>query len=191
MFLITGCGRSGTKYIVEILKSIGVEAGHEKPGKDGTVDWHLAISRSPDYDFILHQVRHPLRTIESMHSAMGSSWEFICKRVMDIRMDMDILERSMAYWYYWNLLAEKNSWLTYRVEDLDAVINQVGGVCLGKRPGRKARNKMAEVSKDLHTRRKDKRGNGIPNLTWADLRAVNQRLAQSIHSTARRYGYGK
>ena len=190
MFLITGCGRSGTKYIVEVLAAVGIEAGHEKPGKHGIVDWHLVLAKPEEYDFILHQVRHPLRTIESMHSAREPSWKFICERVMDIRMDMSILERCMAYWYYWNLLAEKNAWLTYRVEDLDAVINQVGGVCLGKAPGRKAKNKMAKVPANMHTRRNGSRGKSIPKLGWKELREANLSLANAIHAMAKRYGYG-
>src|SRR5580692_5990288 len=40
--LVTGCGRSGTGYMVTFLKASGLDLKHEYMGNDGSVSWLMA-----------------------------------------------------------------------------------------------------------------------------------------------------
>jgi hypothetical protein len=80
-FVVTGCGRSGTRYTANLLTAAGFPCGHEQlfspwtrdhaalvlPAGQGDSSWlavpHLA--RLPNGAVVIHQVRHPLRTISS------------------------------------------------------------------------------------------------------------------------------
>ena len=86
-FIVTGCSRSGTGYISELLSAIGFECGHERifnihrvldleklsdnfvdfPKKHGDSS-HLAVpflKDLPNGTVVLHQVRHPVPVIRS------------------------------------------------------------------------------------------------------------------------------
>ena len=110
--LITGCARSGTTYITNLLNVIGLKVGHEILRENGLVSWynvdqpvyvyknnietispknskkyHYGVhNRQPNnkkvsdhintifdngwnevYDFIIHQVRHPLKVISFIY----------------------------------------------------------------------------------------------------------------------------
>jgi len=69
---VCACARSGTKYIVEVLKRLGYDIGHERAGEDGSVGYHLAVIRP---EKCLHQVRHPIKQISSMRTQQH--WGFI------------------------------------------------------------------------------------------------------------------
>jgi len=83
-FLIVGTGRCGTGYISRVLTRVGVKCGHEnvfsihgiKPNKDyiGDASW-LAVPFLPNFDpesvFVVHQIRHPFKTIGSLVSIPG------------------------------------------------------------------------------------------------------------------------
>lgn len=78
-FLITGCGRSGTKYTALLLGAAGVRCGHEvactPTGFQGFGDavgessWFAAgyMDQMPDDVVVVHQVRHPESTVRSFH----------------------------------------------------------------------------------------------------------------------------
>jgi hypothetical protein len=80
-FVVTGCGRSGTRYTANLLTAAGFTCGHERIFSPWTKDdvvptfddvqgdssW-LAVpflARLPAGAVVLHQVRHPLPTISS------------------------------------------------------------------------------------------------------------------------------
>jgi len=124
--LITGCGRSGTRYVVALLVKHGLDVRHEDVGRDGVASWCMAVdSRSTpwgpprrDYDFehTFHQVRAPLRAIPSMIGFKDRSWRYIAEWC-PCPVDDPPLLRAAKYWYYWNLEAEKVSQWRYRIED--------------------------------------------------------------------------
>ena len=129
--LIIGCGRSGTKYAAELLQEFGIDVRHEVMGEAGMVSWfatfedccslpgeHLPSISHSDY-LILHQVRHPLKTIASLRTITERSWQRIALHVPEVRQTTSLLARCMHYWYVWNLAAEMKAILTFRVEDLD------------------------------------------------------------------------
>ncbi len=79
-FVITGCGRSGTGYVSELLNSAGLKCGHESvfgikgPGFNGNhyradASWFSApfLSDLPPDVKILHIVRNPAKVVSSFH----------------------------------------------------------------------------------------------------------------------------
>lgn len=130
-FLITGCGRSGTKYMATVLRSVGLDVGHEQMGRDGAVSGIWAVDSDsypkfhqqgprPHFDLILHQVRHPLHTIGSVTTGSQAAWEFN-SRFVPINLEESVLIRSAKYWFYWNRMVEAQAVFTYRIENLREV----------------------------------------------------------------------
>ena len=129
MFLITGCGRSGTMYMAKVLQSAGLDVGHETLGTDGVVssiwavadDWYPSYHQQrkrPAFDVVLHQVREPLATIGSLTTAQPGSWRWNARHV-PIRVGEDsVLQMAAKYWYWWNLIAGAGAQYRYRIEDL-------------------------------------------------------------------------
>lgn len=79
MFVITGCGRSGTKYISNVLKNNGIKCGHEEVFTykgirnteyyDGDASWYAPayfdeINKNVK---IIHLVRDPIKVISSFY----------------------------------------------------------------------------------------------------------------------------
>lgn len=220
--LITGCGRSGTKYITFLLQRLDLDVGHEKLGRDGVASWYMAVDadsvpfgparREVTFEYVYHQVRHPLSVIASATTFKDVSWQFICAH-QPIGLDEPLLLRCAKYWYYWNLEAEKIAQSRYRVEDLHASIE-----ALCERLGRKAdRARIESVSKDVNTRSRGRafhiyedlcgrlglepsrfvkrclewfsRPSPPPVVTWETLRALDRSLTEKIQSKAAEYGY--
>lgn len=77
--LITGCGRSGTKYTATLLSRMGVRCAHEKvfsgrptdtgiiPPGEGESSWWAVpyMDKVQKNAVVVHQVRHPMGTIRS------------------------------------------------------------------------------------------------------------------------------
>lgn len=89
--LITGCGRSGSKYIAACLRKAKVRVRHEQMGDDGTVSCpfvtyrssvetvrfndfqqfgHKGRERPSEFELVWHQTRHPLKVIGSLRDVM-------------------------------------------------------------------------------------------------------------------------
>ena len=135
MLLITGVGRSGTLYTTHVLRAAGYDVGHEHHlGAHGMVSWEWAIEadfypnwhvcNQPEFDVILHQVRHPLKTIASCTKAVNKeAWRYIYANT-PIDPESPLLQRCAEYWYHWTLYAEKRASWTYQVEMLDKLIGE-------------------------------------------------------------------
>ena len=187
--LITGCGRSGTKYISHLLSAAGLDIAHETMGKDGIASWLLAVD-SPYVDYgplrrhfrfhnILHQTRDPLAVISSMQTFQISSWRYICRHI-PCSMDEPLLLRCATYWRYWNLQAESGATWQYRIEDIDRVWDE-----LCERLAIPVdRAVLASVPRAINTRHGNYRRIG-----WDELAALDESLCLSIKEQAARYGY--
>lgn len=143
--LVTGCPRSGTKYVSHLLTELGREIGHEKMGRHGISSWCMAVQaqKAPwgpareehhTFEVILHQVRNPAFVIPSMSTLKDQSWEFIYAHTPCDRME-PLLLRSAKLWYHWNLHAQSIAHWRYRIEQLEDVFSEFCGRA-GVRPDR-------------------------------------------------------
>lgn len=188
--LISGCARSGTKFITIFFKLNGYDVGHEYDGHFGVVAWTMTPNSDmtpwgPGYnnyvfEHIFHQVRNPLKTIASAGNEPPISWLFIKKFIPEIEMDDPKIVKGAKYWYYWNLLAEKKAEWTYRIEDIE---NQVGKMAalLGI--------DLNPIILEIIPTNTNTRGYWDV-YSWEDLReALDADLFQNIVEMATRYGY--
>lgn len=201
--LITGCARSGTAYVSQVLNACKLNVGHETDGAYGISSWVMAIpaDQTPwgparnNYSFrhVFHQVRDPLKTISSVFTTEGTkSWAFITMHIPQISLaDLHII-RAAKYWYYWNLQAEAAAEWTYRLEDLDNLREEFErrlGVQLDSQ-------KWGSIAKNANPRHlKPPRAGYIQTdkpteFTWDDLeRELPLELFHKIQLLAQKYGY--
>lgn len=191
-FLITGGGRQGTTYMRNVLCNAGLDVGHERMAANGAVSAGWCINTHqypgnhqqgprPHFDVILHQVRHPLDTIASLQAV--EFWDWNCEHISATPDDL-LLVRASSYWLEFNLKAEAQAVMTYRIEDLEKAWERVWvAISLyderlrGRRPLYK--DVVAGIPTNLNTRKHKP-------LTWKDIPAG---WRGAIRSLARRYGY--
>lgn len=179
---IIGCGRSGTSFVSKFFSQNGIYIGHETLGRDGMASWMGAVHSKNElekgYKLILHQVRNPLDTISSLQTFNNHSWDYIQKHIVEIQNKDSILEKSMKYWYHWNVLAEGKTNLRYKIEEIDyfypfiaKILNKP--VVLKKNSLLKVNSRQAEYQK----------------ITWSDLKSVSVKYYDHCKFLAHRYGY--
>lgn len=212
--LVTGCGRSGTLYATEVWRKIGLDIRHERPvppngvmGEDGIASWYMAVDDPyPPYgpggyqysfDYIIHQVRHPLKVIASVAQFIlrvdANSRQYIERncaetRLTDKQMQLGDGERlvlqSALYWYYWNQLAESKADITLQVEKLTSNLPRL----------------CQEIGVEYRSDDLDKIPNTVNErqnyiretpwvLSWEDIKQLDEKLYVNIFEQAKRYGY--
>lgn len=188
-FLITGCGRSGTKYMATVLQTIGLDVGHERLGRDGAVSGIWTVESDsypsfhqqgprPHFDLVLHQVRHPLPTIGSVTTGSPESWEFNC-RFIPATLKEPLLIRCAKYWLYWNRIAQEQATFTYRIENLKKV--WIGLMRLLRTEA--SYDQIIHLSRSMNTREH-------PEVTWDVLeKNVPRPLVDEVKALGRSYGY--
>jgi hypothetical protein len=191
--LITGCARSGTTYISEVLKLSGLDIGHELVGKDGVSSWFMCIEADHvpwkhrpsaigfHFDHIFHQVRHPLKVISSvLGTEHRKAIDYFSKNIPEIYAKDSPIVKSAKYWYYWNLYAEQKAEWRYQVEHINECLEEMGqrlGISLDKAI-------LQNVPRDTNHRK------ATTNLTWAHLKEeIPTNLFINIQEMALRYGY--
>jgi len=221
LVLVTGCGRSGTRYTTFVLRRLGLDVGHERVGRHGVAAWTLAVDadavpwgqspRSLRFDVVLHQVRHPLAVVSSARSFKAESWRFVCRHV-PCSPDDPVVVRAAAYWYHWNVAAERRADLTFRVEAIRDALPRICSL-LGVDADESV---LDRVPTDVNTRRKGRlfhlteealerlqletmphvrtwverpADEQVPDVSWDDIRALDPVLCDRIVAKARAYGY--
>lgn len=192
LLLVTGCGRSGTGYMTEFLRASGLDLLHEHMGNDGSVSWLMAseidwapwgpLSKEYKFKHIFHQVRNPLKVIQSFYNVPPrATWEWICAVVPQIKLTDSDLIKCSKYWYYWNLMAEARAEWTYRIEDFDTAYIE-----MGKRLGRDLNeNVLKSLPKNTNTK-----GPPVRVITWAILKdELDNDTFEKVQSLAQLYGY--
>lgn len=186
MFLITGAGRSGTQYIASVLRRCGLDVGHERMGRDGIVSGFYAVDAAhypgrnhpaprPQFDVILHQTRHPLRSIASIQTGRSRGW---AQQFVDVERDAPPLRWACYYWLTWTQHAERLALWSYRIEALPSVwVDLQAALCFDAPYVR-----VAGVPTNLHARPHS-------NVTWGDVQTAAPEICADIRAAARRYGY--
>ncbi len=140
--------------------------------------------RAEEYRFahIFHQTRHPLNVISSVYVTEDKdSWDYIKTHVPEILENDSHLTKSAKYWYYWNLKAEQMSEWTYRIEEIDSLLDEFE-TRLGKKIDRSA---LELVPKTTNT------CGSSQEFTWEDLQQqLDPVLYQNIRLLAeKKYRY--
>lgn len=129
---ILGVGhpRTGTGFTASILKSWGLDVGHEELRKDGIVAWQLAVRQGPwpyikeesqiDYEILIYNVRDPRTSIPSIVFT-----EDVKKPSLNFRLEKgkvlksyNRVEQAIQSILRWDLLVQQmGPDFTYRIED--------------------------------------------------------------------------
>ena len=190
--VIVGCPFSGTRHVTEVLRSCGVNVGHEKVEPQGIVSWkHTKWSRD---DFIregvqepiviLHQAKHPIMAIPAILANLSpGDWRWLGDHAEThdfphLMRDRSPLERSMGLWYYWNKMAEKMADHTYAIERLSDRWQWFLQVT-----GQPWMTRYPRIDKRIN------RHKARVILTWGQMYNFNPALTSVILSMAYRYGY--
>lgn len=132
--LITGCGRSGTKWMADCLQAAGVDCGHEivwNERYNRYLDW---IAESSAYAapytrafkdtlmkevYTVHLVRHPLHMIESAvwRGGVLKRSKYAARWIPELERFRDKVKQAAYYWVAWNKLVYSQEWI--RVEDVN------------------------------------------------------------------------
>lgn len=191
--LVTGCGRSGTTYMTEFLQKSGLRVFHERMGEDGCVSWMTGadadwapvgpLAKNFEFKHIFHQVRHPLKVIQSYYNSKpGVTWEWICSVIPEITMEDSVITRCAKYWYYWNLMVEEKAEWTYCIENFDKQYQE-----MGERLGLEFDE---EILKSIPTTVNTRQQEDHVQITWKFLKEnIDRKLYNKIRRLATRYGY--
>jgi len=128
MFIFTGCARSGTPYIAELLERSNFDIGNEVfVGSSGISSWMLTSKSSIEphngpipssmwtgTERRIHLVRDPIACINSIQTL--TCWEYIDKE-LGFDKDQHLLLKSMLFWARWNKMAEYEKMI--KIEDFD------------------------------------------------------------------------
>ncbi len=127
----------------QLLKSCGLDVGHERMGQDGISSWMFAVEdeenpfalnslaatrKNKHFGHVIHFVRDPRTAIpsifrENRHSQR--SYEFRRRHILkNYQIDLDDarseVERALLSYLYWNkLIEEQKPELVLRVEDAE------------------------------------------------------------------------
>jgi hypothetical protein len=161
--------------MTEFLKANGLGVGHESLGKHGMVSWDIARSilngSIVPHGPVLHQVREPLATMNSLSAVNVRTWDQVRQAIDGIGKEM--VHHVMHFYLKYNLLCERYSEFTFRVEDLPLEeLSERLGVELSP----------VEIPKNLNTRKHIE-------WTWQDFLGADQEMATKVAQLATRYGY--
>jgi hypothetical protein len=199
-FIVTGCPRSGTRYMATLLEALGPRVGHEKvfgireglgtrdprwKKWEGDVSW-LAVPFLPVEDtVVLHQVRHPL---EFVRSVLGFGFlsderaelpfpQVVRRHAPEVYEPGAEAERGATMWKVWNERVVPHADFTYRLEDFDLpLLMRMCELIELDVPEEKAAQAFAEVPTTINQRARDE------SVSW-------DAIASIVGDSAGRFGY--
>jgi len=142
-FVVVGSGRCGTGWAAELLRQCGVNCGHERVFRWGTVlrgepidwgDWQAdaawtAVPRLAELGLpAVLLTRHPLDVVRSMlalgwltAAPTGADLPRLAQIVSNFRPEIDTeptqADRCLAMWWHWNIAALPHVGAVVRLED--------------------------------------------------------------------------
>ena len=172
-------GRSGTLYTAMILRSIGLDFGHEEDGTDGAIGGIFFHEKRylDSYGQIFHQLRHPLKTISSSTTCKADSFKKVFREIgIDDIWEDEPLRRAMLSWIHYVKWAERHSVWRYKIEDFPKIWPEL--LFRMNVPRVELPNLPVNINTRLHQ-----------SYTWNDLMAADSELTKTIKDMAWRFGY--
>jgi hypothetical protein len=217
VFVVSGCGRSGTGHTAAVLTALGAPCGHEAVFHAGTCagasavrgrhEWPRNIAgdaswfagpflgRLPEGSSVLHQVREPLAVIRSllrtgMLEAGAPHRPFAEEYVDELALGGPTV-RAMRYWVEWNRMVEAAADyddLRYRRHRLED-LDAGGVIALGEFLGLERKREVVQRVLDSRPRDLNTRGDKRRDaaVTWGSL--PKGALLDELVELARSYGY--
>lgn len=199
-FVIASTGRSGSRYVSQVLTKAGIPTGHE--------DWFTTPARKVERDksikgdsscfsvpylsefegIVFHQVRHPLKVLTSLMADEERIKEV--EPIYEYRMQFaeptgDFMRDMMQCIVNMNEEIEKHTNLRYRIEHfdhiaLDWMMLGIGNICTYDdwRRNTKALESVSKTTNKHHNKE---------YLTWGDLPDCKE--TEMLKEQAKRYGY--
>jgi len=128
-FLVTGVGRSGTKYMSELFTNLGYPIGHERMGEYGKSCWQTAAHPEVccKFNHIINVVRNPVHIVRSFFSYWPAKQKEMLvnfrKKFISIERESDILTQAVQIFVGWNrLITSLNPDLTIKLENAHETI---------------------------------------------------------------------
>jgi hypothetical protein len=199
--LVSGCGRSGTKFLARAIAVAGVTCTHEEaftPDRAGTGEWaewqaEVSWCAAPHTPLagvhVVHLVRHPLDVIRSRvdkgtfairwstkdeQPRLGPWARWAYRWCPGMKLARTEIEASAIHWVQWNRLVVADEVL--RLEDVDvATITRLARIVDPSASG------IVTLPPPVDAIPTAKRS---PRPTWDDLAAV-----PGFEAMARRFGY--
>lgn len=201
--IVTGCGRSGTAYVAQVIRATGIDCGHERhfngidpPGPVPTdlveSSWLAApyLHNLPPDSEVVHLVRHPLPVIASWLANRSIERRFVrrylLKHCPQALSGPGPENRVMRYWLEWNQKVERFATLTVTPLQVETLICEDLGWLLADRGDflsieAAAHEAIKSVSKITN------RKAVVRPLRWEDLPAGP--VLDSVREMAERFGY--
>lgn len=195
--LILGIGhpRTGTKFTSELLRSWGLNVGHEYTAPDGIVAWQFTVKDKEipifaflqknlyreqyEYETIIYNVRNPLYSLPSIANTEKPSLNYR-KKFIEITDD-NILSQAIQSLIEWDKLVRKNDIdIIFRIEDqqkylFDELINKID----------KKINYTERQFYVIHNSRKHKGWEELKDL----IKNTPEKLLEDLNDYCIRYGY--
>lgn len=195
-FVVTGCGRSGTGYVSQLLSALGVPCGHEAIyGPTGPGGWGgllgdsswLAVPYLDEFDgTVIHLVRDPRKVVEShlriqfFADHHRTSYQQALRRAApEVFHPGGQFERACRYWVLWNGIVERHTDQRIPVEGLDPA-NLLGA--LGASALAEDQALIQRVLAAVPTTYNSRQGRTAPNVGWDE-------LPGDVRALALKYGY--
>jgi len=135
--------------------------------KNSTAESKILTKTSAENIIRLHQKRNALKVIASCTTFGDISWRIISEHI-PLYPEESILKKCMKYYYFWNMIAERNTVFSYYVEQLPEIWDkfcEVIGHSLTYR----------DIPKNINTRQGE-----YPALSWRDLEREDPILCRLI-----------
>lgn len=204
--LVLGHARSGTAFTAKALSWLGLDIGHERPGRHGVCSWLYAVQnlsppwfpevgpRASAYDAIWHVIRDPLKVMASVIPEDPFFWDLRaahCPRLAEAIQQhgypdpagppaINYLVAAISWLDWLKLCDDQASW-RFRVEDYRFWLYVAAG-------------KLGRVPPPFETMDVPENYNGRSHAAPATADQLAGMLPADLHrelqETARRYGYG-
>jgi len=139
-YIITGCPKSGTKYMAELLTVGGIPCSHEykyrlvgvptpRKGKAES-SWVAAPYVADTKAKVIHIVRNPLEVISTLRKVKFFEREshahtsFVLNELPQLRK-LKPIDRYERFWIDWNALIKPHADFTVRVEEGEKIFEKL------------------------------------------------------------------